>query len=974
MEKNYKVLVLDMQPIDPPIGGGRLRLLGLYHDLGLPTTYIGSFDWPGEQSRNRRLSDTLREIDIPLSDQHFQVCQEWQQKLAGKIIIDSTFHQLAHYSTEYVRCVQDEVKKSDIVIFSHPWVYPIVKKHIDKTRQLIVYDSQNVEGYLRFTLLDDNGGFGTEIIKEVTKIEFELCQFSDIVLACSHEDRELFNKLYNISFDKIRLVPNGVFTERLKPVAPEIKVEAKRQLKLDKYDFYAIFIGSAYGPNIEAAKFICDELAPRFPKIGFIIAGSVGELLKESLKNQSYRNILLTGVISDEDKLKYLAACDIAINPMFSGSGTNIKMFDFMAVGLPIICTSIGARGIDIYSEKPFIIAEKTDFISCFQRTIEKKDFSESLSRASRRLVEEKYSWEKISSDLGKLLIKTTKSKFNRKPFFSVVIPTYERHDSLFELMTRLTTQQYRDFEVIIIDQSENEWIYTNHDFGFNLFYFHTTVRGAVKARNKGAFFASGEVLAFIDDDCIPSFDWLENAKKYFNNPNTIGLEGLIKSDKYDDPSYRIVSNESFEGIGFMTANLFIRLEAFNRINGFDEKFDNPHFREDTDLGWRALSHGQIPFGKDVCVLHPALPRNKERESLKERSKFFEKDALLYQKHPERYKELFLAEKHWERTPYFCEHFIRGHKIYEVPLNPFFFQYLNITESHEKIAEHSDTEHNTTIEDFGKIEGELEFFSCLTRWAKIALPKVPEDIQTRLPKARDIVRMIQDEVAGKTHGAYFESSTSRYVYYIAIASALSRNSLILDLGNAPGHVAIGLHFLGHQVQGVNLNTVWRETYPDEKWLSEFNVIECDVEKCSLPFPAEKFDAVLFTEILEHIAVTDPADIMNEIWRVLRPGGQIILSTPNVCNISNIYALVHGKNIFWPPSMFYGSTDRHNREYTPSEVFDLLDKSGFGSISIFGINCDSNWNSEGSEFSYRLLEVIDENNPIMLNTIIALAIK
>jgi hypothetical protein len=46
----FQVTVLDMQPIDPPIGGGRLRLLGLYHGMGeyLPTTYIGSYDWPGE--------------------------------------------------------------------------------------------------------------------------------------------------------------------------------------------------------------------------------------------------------------------------------------------------------------------------------------------------------------------------------------------------------------------------------------------------------------------------------------------------------------------------------------------------------------------------------------------------------------------------------------------------------------------------------------------------------------------------------------------------------------------------------------------------------------------------------------------------------------------------------------------------------------------------------------------------------------
>jgi len=62
--------------------------------------------------------------------------------------------------------------------------------------------------------------------------------------------------------------------------------------------------------------------------------------------------------------------------------------------------------------------------------------------------------------------------------------------------------------------------------------------------------------------------------------------------------------------------------------------FDNPHFREDTDFAWRLLNHGKIPYARDVIVYHPPHPRNIKRESLEERAKFFEKDALLAKKHP----------------------------------------------------------------------------------------------------------------------------------------------------------------------------------------------------------------------------------------------------------------------------------------------------------------------------------------------------
>src|SRR5262245_10872283 len=65
-----RVTVLDMQPIEPAVGGGRRRLLGLYHNLGAdtPTTYVGTYDWPGPGARDHQLTPTLREIDVPLSD------------------------------------------------------------------------------------------------------------------------------------------------------------------------------------------------------------------------------------------------------------------------------------------------------------------------------------------------------------------------------------------------------------------------------------------------------------------------------------------------------------------------------------------------------------------------------------------------------------------------------------------------------------------------------------------------------------------------------------------------------------------------------------------------------------------------------------------------------------------------------------------------------------------------------------------
>ncbi len=406
-DKRVKVVVLDMQPIDPPVGGGRIRLLGLYHGLGadLPTTYVGTYDWPGEKFRKHRLSDTLEEVDIPLTNEHFRESEKWQAKAGGKTIIDTSFHQLAHLSPQFVEYAKNEVLKADIVIFSHPWVYPLMKKELKQNKQLIVYDSQNMEGLLRTELLDD-GAFGTEIVKEAVKVEYELCHTADITLACSHEDREMFHKMYQVPFKKIRIVPNGVFTENILPADRKKRENAKKKLGLEG-KILSIFIGSAYAPNIEAANVICQTLAPELPQITFAICGGVGNSLdKKLLDNEKGSNVIVTGLMDETEKLQYLAAADIALNPMSSGSGTNIKMFDFMAAGIPVVTTPVGARGIENGTNSAFRVSSLKDFIPEINKVMNDENLKTDLSNNARVLVEGKYSWERISPNLGCILKK----------------------------------------------------------------------------------------------------------------------------------------------------------------------------------------------------------------------------------------------------------------------------------------------------------------------------------------------------------------------------------------------------------------------------------------------------------------------------------------------------------------------------------------------------------------------------------------
>jgi 2-polyprenyl-3-methyl-5-hydroxy-6-metoxy-1,4-benzoquinol methylase len=221
---------------------------------------------------------------------------------------------------------------------------------------------------------------------------------------------------------------------------------------------------------------------------------------------------------------------------------------------------------------------------------------------------------------------------------------------------------------------------------------------------------------------------------------------------------------------------------------------------------------------------------------------------------------------------------------------------------------------------------------------------------------------------------YLESSLPRF-RFIADAALhyIPAQGKVLDLGCAPGYMGIVLHGLGFVVHGIDLNQLWEETYPERKWLQELNVRAVDVEKEPLPFPDASFDGVIFAEILEHIAITPPIVILKEITRVLKPGGVMLLTTPNVCNLANILALAKGKNIFWAPEIFYGSSDRHNREYTPSEVVAVVEAAGLEITDKFLFNGSNNWNGAAIEHMYDTLDLLRGlNSPLLGNTVFVAA--
>ena len=107
---------------------------------------------------------------------------------------------------------------------------------------------------------------------------------------------------------------------------------------------------------------------------------------------------------------------------------------------------------------------------------------------------------------------------------------------------------------------------------------------------------------------------------------------------------------------------------------------------------------------------------------------------------------------------------------------------------------------------------------------------------------------------------------------------------------------------------------------------EFPFHHFNVERDPFPYPDDSFDCVLFCEVLEHLLLS-PDRVVAEIARVLRPGGYVIVSTPNATRLTNLYFLALGQSI-WEGYSKHCAYGRHNREFTLSEVRDLLGRNRF----------------------------------------------
>lgn len=284
------------------------------------------------------------------------------------------------------RQVARGMAKHHVVIFEHPQNWDLAAPYL-RDDHFVVLDAHNIEWRI---WKDRQGqpGWAGKAARALYNVERRAMQRANLIFTCSDLDREHAIDDFGCDPDKVVVAPNGVDCASFASIAT-----ARASARLARKDAdsapRALFVGSNWGPNIDAARAVLD-LASRLPEIYFDIVGSVGDALRGPFPD----NVTVTGSVKELDA--YFVAADIALNPMTGGSGSNVKIFEYLAAGLPIVTTPFGGRGVEDTTGLAILVAEMDRFPGAIRKLVAAPDLEE-RSRAARQLAEERYDWGAIA-------------------------------------------------------------------------------------------------------------------------------------------------------------------------------------------------------------------------------------------------------------------------------------------------------------------------------------------------------------------------------------------------------------------------------------------------------------------------------------------------------------------------------------------------------------------------------------------------
>jgi len=401
-----KVLWLSHLIPYPPKGGvlqrsyNMVRELSKYHEVDLLAFNQRGLLEPLYPSLEQGLADANVAIgaicnrhkffDLPIDESPY--VRYW---LAFKGLFTKPYNLLWLESREYAEAVEQWCRDThyDVIHFDTISLLPYLE-YVDSSVATVL-DHHNIESHMLIRRAENESNpllsfYYRHEGRRVEQYEKDFCPRFSLNITCSDVDSDRLQGITPAS--RVQTIPNGVDLHYFSPVG------------LEKNASSLIFVGTLnWYPNVEAVIYIANTLWPKLkklhPDLTFHIVGAnpPQKVIDLAQQDPSFK---VHGFV--EDIRPMIEQATVYVCPIKDGGGTKLKILDALAMGAPIVAYPLACEGIDVTPGHDVLFAETDDeFVRQIDTLLGSRELQEKISRNGRKLIEERFSYQAIGSELS---------------------------------------------------------------------------------------------------------------------------------------------------------------------------------------------------------------------------------------------------------------------------------------------------------------------------------------------------------------------------------------------------------------------------------------------------------------------------------------------------------------------------------------------------------------------------------------------
>ncbi|MEZ4572027.1 MAG: glycosyltransferase family 4 protein [Thermomicrobiales bacterium] len=393
-----RILFLAPHLPSPPTSGGGARMHGLISELaGRHEVAVLAFRGRGANDREAvEATGRYARLVVAVENPHLGVSM--REKRIGQLrslLAPASFERRVYGLPSLQRSFDRVVRewRPDVVVIEFAQMgYLRFPPEIP-----VVLDAHNLEHEIILRSGEVEGSFARRAYSRINAFklkreEMDLVRRVDGLAVTSERDGEAFARLFS-GFQPV-VVPNAVDTESFRP--PVAEADGLEILFFGAMDYF---------PNADAVLYFYREIWPglkrTYPELRFNIVGRDPSPEVRALGDSP--GVTVTGLV--DDVREWIGSASVVVVPLRAGSGTRLKVLEAMAMGRPVVSTSLGVEGLDVEPGTDLVVADSAaEFRDAVSMLLGSVDERRRLGDAARALVEDRYDWRRSARELDRLL------------------------------------------------------------------------------------------------------------------------------------------------------------------------------------------------------------------------------------------------------------------------------------------------------------------------------------------------------------------------------------------------------------------------------------------------------------------------------------------------------------------------------------------------------------------------------------------